>query len=178
MSLPPWHEEAIEKKHYRKEFDCGHSDLNRFLAHYARQAHENGAAKTYCAIDDADGVTIHGFYTLSPAQVDFSRVPDVAMPPGGGRHAVGGFRLGRLGVSRALHGKGLGGQLLIAAARRCIRASAEMGGTALMIDAKDEAVAAWYKTYGAIPLNDTPLSLLLPYSLFRAALAEAGKPLH
>jgi hypothetical protein len=45
-----------------------------------------------------------------------------------------------------------------------------------MIDAKDEAVAAWYQSYGAVPLKDTPLSLLLPYALLIAALQAAGKP--
>jgi GNAT superfamily N-acetyltransferase len=172
--IPPWHEVAIEKKHNRKGFDCGQDDLNAFLTLYARKAHENGASKTYVAIDAADGVTIFGFYTLSPAQVDFHRVPNIALPIGGGRHAVGGFRLGRLAVRKTFQGQGLGGQLLAAATMRCMRASAEMGGTALMIDAKDERVAAWYKSYGAVSLHDNPLSLLLSYSLFVAAVAAAG----
>jgi len=172
MTVPAWREEAIDKKHNRKGFDCGQADINTFLAQHARKAHENGASKTYVAVDKADGATVLGFYTLSPAQVDFDRVPEVARP--GGRYAVGGFRLGRLGVDKKFQGHGLGGQLLIAAAERCIRASAEMGGTALMIDAKDEKGAAWYKLYGAVSLNDMPLSLLLPYSLFKKALAKAA----
>lgn len=174
MTLPAWHEEPIHKKHNRKGFDCGQEDLNAFFAQHARKAHEAGASKTYAAVDDRDGTTVLGFYTLSPAQVDFHRVPAAARP-GGGRYPVGGFRLGRLAVAKEWQGQGLGGQLLIAAARRCIRASAEMGGTALMIDAKNEAVAGWYKLYGAVPLNDEPLCLLLPYSLLEAALATAGK---
>jgi GNAT superfamily N-acetyltransferase len=173
MTTPAWREEAIDKKHNRKGFDCGQADINTFLAQHARKAHENGASKTYAAVEKADGATILGFYTLSPAQVDFDRAPEVARP--GGRYAVGGFRLGRLGVDRKFQGHGLGGQLLVAAAERCIRASAEMGGTALMIDAKDEKGAAWYKLYGAVWLNDMPLSLLLPYSLFKQqALAKSA----
>jgi GNAT superfamily N-acetyltransferase len=171
MTIPAWREEAIQKKHDRKNFDCGQPALNTFLAQHARKAHENGASKTYVAVDKADGLTVLGFYTLSPAQVDFDRVPEIARPRGG-RHAVGGFRLGRLAVDKKFHGLGLGGQLLIAAAERCIRASAEMGGTALMIDAKDEKSAVWYKLYGAVPLNDVPLSLLLPYTLLKRVLAS------
>jgi GNAT superfamily N-acetyltransferase len=176
MSLPGWQDVAIAKQHDRKGFDCGQPDLNSFLSQHARKAHENGVSKTYVALDAENGSTIHGFYTLSPAQVDFHRVP-IAARPAGGRYPVGGFRLGRLAVSKALHGQGLGGQLLIAAAKRCIRASAEMGGTALMIDAKDERAAAWYQLYGAVPLHDAPLSLLLPYDLLTAALEAAGRPL-
>jgi len=177
MSIPAWHEEAVAKKHNRRGFDCGQSDLNAFLAQHARQAHDSGASKTYVAIDDSDGVTIYGFYTLSPAQVDFDLAPLAARPAAGGRHPVGGFRLGRLAVSKSLQGQGLGGQLLIAAARRCIRASFEIGGTALMIDAKDENVASWYQTYGALPIPGDPLSLLLPYSIFLDVLKQAGKPI-
>lgn len=174
MTLPAWHEDPIAKRHDRKAFDCGDDDLNRFLQQYARQAHEHGASKTYVAVDDADDKTIYGYYTLSPAQVDFFRVPEVARL-NLGRHAVGGFRLARLAVSKSLQGRGLGGQLLASAARRCMRASQEVGGTAMMIDAKDEKVARWYNSFGAVPLNDAPLSLLLPYSLLIAALRKAGK---
>ena len=169
MSLPSWQEAAIDKKHNRKGFNCGQADFNMFLAQYARKAHENGASKTYIACDP-DGLTILGFYTLSPAQVEFHRIPEIARS--GGRYAVGGFRLGRLAVDKKYQGFGLGGQLLIAAAERCIRASAEMGGTALMIDAKDEQGAAWYKLYGAVSLLDAPLSLVMPYTLFIKALAK------
>jgi hypothetical protein len=56
-----------------------------------------------------------------------------------------------------------------------MRASQEIGGTASMIDAKDERVAQWYASYGAVRLNDAPLSLLLPYALLTAALRKAGK---
>jgi GNAT superfamily N-acetyltransferase len=174
MTLPAWHEEPIAKKHDRKAFDCGQDDLNRFLQQHARQAHEHGASKTYVAVDDADEKTIYGYYTLSPAQVDFFRVPEVARL-NLGRHDVGGFRLARLAVSKSLQGQGLGGELLAAAARRCMRASQEVGGTAMMIDAKDEKVARWYISFGAVPLNDRPLSPLLPYSLLIAALRKAGK---
>jgi GNAT superfamily N-acetyltransferase len=176
MNLPAWREVAIDKGHNRKGFDCGHADLNTFLAQHARKAHENSVSKTYVAVDAEDRTTIYGFYTLSPAQVDFYRVPEIARPIGG-RYPVGGFRLGRLAISKTLQGRGLGGQLLMAAAVRCIRASAEMGGTALIIDAKDEKAAAWYRLYGAVSLNDAPLSLLLPYNLFRAVLKNAEKPL-
>lgn len=119
-------------------------------------------------------MTVLGFYTLSPAQVELDRVPMQARPKGS-RYPIGGFRLGRLAVCTRLQGRGLGGQLLVAAASRCMRASLEMGGTALIIDAKDDAAASWYKLYGAVPFIDAPLSLILPYQVLSAALQAAGK---
>jgi hypothetical protein len=69
----------------------------------------------------------------------------------------------------------LGGQLLLAAGKRCLLAAAEVGGIALLIDAKNAKVAAWYQGYGAIPLLDTPLSLLLPLRTIEMALVAAAK---
>jgi hypothetical protein len=74
-----------------------------------------------------------------------------------------------------VQGQGLGGQFLLAAGRRCLLASAEVGGVVLVIDAKNESVAGWYASYGAVPLADAPLSLLLPLATIRSALIAAGK---
>ena len=171
--MTAWHEEPISKKHDREAFDCGDEALNEFLRRYARKSHERGGAKTFLAIHDADR-TILGFYSLSPASVDYARTPEIVRR-GLARHDVPGFRLARLAVDRRFQGQGLGGQLLLAAGRRCIWAAAEVGGVVLVIDAKNEKVAAWYAGYGAVPLLDAPLTLLLPLSIVEAALKKAGK---
>lgn len=176
MPVPNWREEAIARQHNRKGFDCGQSDLNSFVAQYARQAHESGSSKTYCAIDAADGKTILGFYTISPGQVELHHVPLSARPRGGGRYALSGFRLGRLAVSKDYQGRGLGGHLLANAVERCMRVSAEVGGTALLVDAKNRAAAGWYSLYGAVPLDDRPLSLVISYTEFNKAREAAGLP--
>ena len=167
-----WHEEPISKKHDREAFDCGDEALNEFLHRYARKSHERGGAKTFLAIDDA-GRSVLGFYSLSPASVDYARTPEIVRR-GLARHDVPGFRLARLAVDRRWQGKGLGGQLLLAAGRRCLLAAAEVGGVLLVIDAKNERVAAWYASYGAMPLLDAPLTLLLPLATIEAALRTAG----
>lgn len=174
MTVPPWHEEPIAKKHHREKFDCGDAALNDFLRRHARQTHEQGGAKTFLAVSDDDAALVLGFYSLSPASVEFSRAPDV-VKRGLARHDVPVFRLGRLAVDQSMQGNGLGGQLLLSAGRRCLRASQEVGGVALLIDAKNERVAQWYASYGALPLLDTPLSLLLPLAIIHKALEAAGK---
>ena len=174
MTLPPWREEAIAKGHDRDAFDCGDAALNEFLRRFARQAHEHGSAKTFVAVPAEDGTRVLGFYTLSPASVAFARTPEV-IRRGLGRYDVPAFRLGRLAVDLAVQGQGLGGQLLLAAGRRCLRASQEVGGVALLIDAKNESVASWYASYGALQLLDAPLTLLLPLATIQAALAAVGK---
>ena len=172
--MKAWHEEPIGKKHDRESFDCADVALNEYLSRYARQSHERGGAKTFLAIDDADNKTILGFYSLSPACVDYARTPELVRR-GLARHEVPGFRLARLAVDRTMQGQGLGGQLLLAAGRRCLLAAAEVGGVVLVIDAKNERVAGWYAGYGAVPLLDAPLALLLPLATIEAALKKAGK---
>jgi hypothetical protein len=44
-----------------------------------------------------------------------------------------------------------------------------------LIDAKNERVATWYESYGAVPLLDAPLSLLLSFKTIHSALTAAGK---
>ena len=174
MTLPAWHEEPIDKRHDRAAFECGDTDLNSFLRRHARQSHEKGGAKTFLAIDDADDTRILGFYSLSPASIAYERTPEV-VKRGLARHEVPVFRLGRLAVDQSVQGHGLGGQLLLAAGRRCIYVAAEAGGVALLIDARNERVAKWYASYGAVPLLDAPLSLLLPFKTIHSALSATGK---
>lgn len=173
MMLPVWHEEPISKSHDRSMFDCGDVALNQFLRLHARQSHEKGGAKTYLAIAD-EAETILGYYTLSPASVSYERTPEV-ITRGLARHEVPVFRLGRLAVDVSTQGRGLGGQLLLAAGRRCLLVAMQAGGVALLIDAKNERVASWYESYGAVPLLDTPLSLLLSFKTIHTALTAAGK---
>ena len=174
MSLPSCHEEPISKKHDRGAFDCGEPALNEFLQRHARKNHDQGGAKTFLAIDDAGNRTILGFYSLSPASVEYARTPEIVRR-GLARYEVPVFRLARLAVDRKVQGQGLGGQLLLAAGRRCLLAAAEVGGVALLIDAKNEKVARWYAGYGAVPLADAPFTLLLPLATIQAALKPAEK---
>ncbi|MGA9367744.1 MAG: GNAT family N-acetyltransferase, partial [Steroidobacteraceae bacterium] len=90
------------------------------------------------------------------------------------RHDVPGFRLARLATDLQLQGRGLGGQLLAAAARRCLRVAAEVGGVILIIDAKSERAAVWYASYDAVPLADKPLTLVMALATFETDLKASG----
>jgi len=172
MNVKAWREEPIGKRHDREAFDCGDAALNEFLRRYARKSHEMGGAKTFLAIDDAGSQTILGYYSLSPASIAYARTPEI-IRRGLARHDVPAFRLARLAVDLRVQGRGLGGQLLLSAGKRCLLASEEVGGVAMLIDAKTTRVAGWYASYGALPLLDAPLSLVLPLTAVEAALKAA-----
>ncbi len=175
MTLPAWHEEPITKSHDRRSaFDCGDEALNEFLWRHARKTHISGGAKTFLAVENSDVRKILGLYSIAPASVTYEKTPEV-IKRGLARHEVPVFRLGRLAVDRSVQGRSMGGQLLLAVARRCLLVAAQVGGVALLIDAKNDLVAQWYASYGAVPLLDAPLSLLLPFKTIHAVLVSAGK---
>jgi GNAT superfamily N-acetyltransferase len=169
--VAPLVETPIAAHHDRKAFDCGDADLNGYLQRYARQNHERGGAKCFVAIDPRASDLILGFYTLSPASLDYARVPEIARR-GLGRYEVPVFRLGRLAIDLKVQGKGLGGKLLLAAGERALMVSEQVGGVALLIDAKNQRAGDWYRSYGAVPLADAELSMVLPLSTIAAALAS------
>lgn len=173
MSLPVWSEAPIDKSHDRSAFDCGDDSVNTYLYRHARKNHMKGGAKTYLALE-SETQKILGFYSVSPASIAYKRTPEI-IKRGLGRYEVPVFRLGRLAVDITMQGKGLGGQLLLSAGKRCLYVAAQTGGVALLIDAKNRRVASWYASFGAVPLLDEPLSLLLPFETIHIALKAAGK---
>jgi len=168
-----WREAPLAKHHDRAAFDCADADLNLYLQRYARQNHESGGAKCFVATPAATPGRILGFYTLSPASIEYSRTPALAKK-GLARYDVPMFRLGRLAVDKTVQGRGLGGALLLRAADRCIRVAHEVGGVAMLIDAKNDRAAKWYAGYGAVALLDAPLSLVLPFAVADDAIKRGA----
>ncbi|MGO9004849.1 MAG: GNAT family N-acetyltransferase [Beijerinckiaceae bacterium] len=173
MTALVWEEVSLGKHHDRAGFDCGDNDLNVYLQRYARQNHESGGAKCFVAAPADAPARILGFYTLSPASIDYARTPALAKK-GLARYDAPVFRLGRLAVDQMVQGRGLGGALLLRAAERCIRVAREVGGVALLIDAKNERAAQWYAGYGAVTLLDAPLSLVLPLAIAANAIQRGA----
>lgn len=169
-----WSEEPIGRHHDRNRFDCGSPELNEYLARYARQNHESGGAKTFVAVSLEAPARVLGYYSISPGAIEFARVP-ANLTRKLGRYDVPVFRLGRLAVDRSVQGQGLGGDLLLAAGERAQAVAAVVGGVALAIDAKDDRTVAWYERFGAQPLLDDPLKLILPLRIIADALKTAAK---
>lgn len=172
MAALDWREEPVAKHHDRKNFDCGVAALNEYLDRFARQNHESGGAKTFVAVLPDEPACVQGFYSISPGSVEFTRVP-AKVTKKLGRYEVPVFRLARLAVSLPCQGRGLGADLLLAAGERALAVATEVGGVALAIDAKDEKAARWYERFGATPLLDDPLKLILPLATISAAIGNA-----
>jgi GNAT superfamily N-acetyltransferase len=169
-----WREEPIGRHHDRQGFDCGVPELSIYLERYARQNHQSGGAKCFVAIAPSTPSQVLGYYSISPGAVEFARVP-ARLTKRLGRYEVPIFRLGRLAVGLSVQGRGLGGELLLSAGARALAVAAEVGGVALAIDAKAAKAAYWYAQFGAVPLLDDPLKLILPLSTVAEAIRLAGR---
>ena len=97
-----------------------------------------------------------------------------ALTRGFAQHEIAGFKLARLAVAKSVACQGLGGQLLATAALRCLRIASEVGGTLLIIDAKNDRAAQWYAGYGAEALQDRPMTLVMSLATFATDLRARG----
>jgi GNAT superfamily N-acetyltransferase len=113
-------------------------------------------------------------FVLQPASLNDHRGP-AAVQRGLARRDIPGFRLARIAVARAQQGRGLGGQLLLAAGRRCLMAASVVGGTVLIIDARSDRAAGWCTGYGAMPLRDAERTLVLPLATIERLLKDFAK---
>jgi GNAT superfamily N-acetyltransferase len=152
--------ELLASRHRRGGFDCGEPALNEFLVRLAGQQQRRGIGKTYVA-PAADGETVVGFVTLSAGQVATAGMPDALRLP---RYPVPVLRIGRLAVDRGAQGQGIGADLLAFALHLALNLSRQIGLYAVVVDAKHEQAAAFYRGLGFAATLDNALCLYLPLS--------------
>ena len=156
-----WKFIPLEKKHNRKDFDCGNRELNEYLKRYARQNDKSGINKTFIAVKSDTSVIIDGYYTISSSTIDFQSLPFEKrrkLPA----YPIPAALIGRLAVDISCQGEGLGTELLVDALSRIVRASSEIGIYAVRVDAIDDSAKQFYLKHEFIPFEDSSLSLFLP----------------
>ncbi len=111
-----------------------------------------------------------GDYTLAAGAVLFERLtPDA--PRKLPRHPVPVVLLACHAVDLSAQGHRLGEGLPLDALQRSLDLSAGLGVHAVEVDALDDAAAAFYRSYGFVPLLDDPLHLDLPMTTIEQVLA-------
>ena len=165
MSGAPFRVAPLDAAHERNEFRCGSAALDRYLREQVTQDSRRRVAACFVALTGE--LRIAGYYTLASASLLLNDLPASIGKKLPRYPTVPAVRMGRLAVDEAFVGQGLGGALLADALERAIRS--EIAAYALMVDAKDDAAATFYRHHGFIPLPDTPLTLFLPLATAQAS---------
>jgi len=159
----PYAIEALADRHDRKSFSCGIEELDRYLASQATQDVRRRVATCFVAAETG-GAKILAYYTLAATSFPLVDItPEMAkkLP----RYPlVPAIRIGRLAVSSSVQGSGFGSSLLFDAMTRSV--SSEIMAFAVVVDATNDAAAAFYRHNKFLPFNSAPLSLYLPLADF------------
>lgn len=146
-------------------FLCGRQPLDDYIRRYASQDVRRNVARVFIATPESDPRRLAGFFTLSAGSVKCSDLPESLsrkLP----RYPVPVAFIGRLAVHLDFQGKGLGSILLAEACQKVAQASAVLAVAGIVVDAKDQAAAAFYRHFGFLPLPGHAERLLLPASAF------------
>ena len=150
--------ERLAEGHDRLSFRCGVPALDGYLRTQASQDVRRRVASCFVASDRAGLVA--GYYTLAAASVVPADLPDDVVRRLPRYPSLPAYRIGRLAVDEGARGRKLGAALLADALRRALRA--EAAAIAMLVDAKDDRAAAFYRHHGFLGLSDRPLTLFLP----------------
>ena len=152
--------EPLGRNHDRAAFSCGEGTLDRYLKNLASQAVEKNLAAVF--ILTPNGKSIAGYYTLSSYTVKLDEIPEEIARKLTRMPEVPATLIGRLARSIDLRGQGIGEILLVDALKKALQNSSHVASWAVIIDAKDEKAANFYKRFGFIPFPNIPNRSFLP----------------
>ena len=143
----------------RAGFWCGVEPLDRYFHHQAGQDMRRRMAVCVIAMEIGTE-TIAGFYTLAAADISVTEVSEAMTKRLPRYPTLPAARLGRLAVDQRFQGRKLGAALLSDAVRRAARA--EIAVHAMIVDAKDEGAASFYRHHGFEAYGSAPNALIAP----------------
>lgn len=152
--------EALGKHHDRSRFSCGQADLDGWFRRRAGQDDRRDVARVFVATDLELGIV--GFYSLSAFKLELGELPDeIARKLPRYESGYPAALIGRLARDVRMRGKGFGEVLAVDAIRRILGAAETLAVLAIIVDAKDERAAAFYKGLGFEPFPRRPDRLFL-----------------
>jgi GNAT superfamily N-acetyltransferase len=117
---------------------------------------------------DASG-SILGYYTLSAFSIESGELPEAIARKLPRYPLLPATLLGRLAVSQAHRGRGLGSILLADALERSLNNTFSVGSIGVIVDALDEGARAFYIRHQFAQLKDHPSRLFLPMATIEKA---------
>lgn len=160
-----WRVAALDDSHNLSSFHCGNPGLDTWLRDYASQAVGQGT-RTYVVVDDRNVVV--GYFAITPHVIDSADAPKRIAR--GAPRRIPAVLLAKLALSQNLQGQGLGAELLVRALGTIIEAARVAGGKVVVVDAIDQAAAAFYRHHDFEPLPNREDRLVMKLSTAARAL--------
>jgi GNAT superfamily N-acetyltransferase len=164
-----WTSQRLDEHHDLAQLDCGHDELDRWLLHEALRAQSAGTAHVTVWARPDDLVVV-GFHAIAPTQFMRTDLPSRSLSAG--YTTVPGYLIARLALAQALHGQGLGTQLLLDALERIVAAATDAGGRLIAVDALDDAAHSFYRHHDFQPILGSR-RLVMKFATARAAIERA-----
>lgn len=146
--------EPLAKRHDRKRFQCGIAELDAWFRERARQDQERHVAAVFVLVPVAEPNRVAGFYTLSATSVQFTDLPAAVSRRLPRYPNVPAILIGRLARDESF--PGIGSRLLFDALQRIARNVDEVAAAIVVVDAKSERAADFYRSHGFQSLSESP----------------------
>jgi ribosomal protein S18 acetylase RimI-like enzyme len=161
--------ETLADGHDRAGFGCGDAALDRYFQTQVTQDIRRRITNCFVMVEAATS-RVAAYYTLSAASIPFVDLPTDETKRLPRYPTLPAVRIGRLAVDRRFQRRGLGELMLMNAVHRTVQDAA--AAFALLVDAKNDQAAAFYRRYGFRPVMDRPMTLFLPLATAQRTLLQ------
>jgi hypothetical protein len=165
--------EALSSSHDRGGFSCGVTALDDYLQRQATQDMRRHVAAVFVMVREEQPQTILGYYTLASYAVETSGLPDHTAKKLPRYPTTPATLIGRL--ARSVDHPGLGGLLLVDALGRILANTGQVASALVVVDAKDDSAATFYRKHGFIPFGESARKLFLPMRTIAEAAQRSAR---
>lgn len=165
----PFISETMTAGHSVVAFSCGQPAIDTWLHSSALHAQSMRTARTF--VWHRGDKAVLAFFSLAAHVVRRAEVPGKVGR--GSPDAIPAILLARLALDARLQGEGLGAELLWDALSRAVAAADAAGARLVVVDAIDDAAAAFYSHFGFRAPASQPLRLFQKVSDIAAALSPS-----
>ena len=137
--------EKLATHHQTRDFKCGKNSLDLFIRKHALVNQRADSSQTYVV---HHGGVVMGYYSLVFGTVRWEDSPVAMQDELPSVYPVPVMLFARFAVEKKMQGHGIGRALLKDAFLRTIEASQIGGLAAIVVDAIDDKIMAFYESYG------------------------------
>ncbi|MCH7228619.1 GNAT family N-acetyltransferase [Haloferula sp. A504] len=164
--------EPLASSHDRVGFTCGVVALDDYLRRQASQDVRRHVAAVFVMVDEGDPGTVLGYYTLASYAVETRGLPEEVAKKLPRYPTTPATLIGRL--ARSIDQSGMGSVLLADALRRALVSTEQIGSALVVVEAKDDSAAAFYRKHGFLDFPQEKRKLFLPMKTVVAAVGKSG----